>query len=476
MLLPVIMAGGVGSRLWPLSRELYPKQFLTLNGCESMLHQTFSRLDNMVHEPPLLICNEEHRFLAAEQIRSGGFKNSGIILEPVGRNTAPAIALAALHAILIGESKDPILLVLAADHVIKDKENFQKVVKQALPYAESNNLVTFGIIPDRIETAYGYIKRGSSINTTDDSELFKVSSFVEKPDFDTAKKYFESGDYYWNSGIFMFKASVYLDELKKNNLPMYSACKDAIMSAKNDLDFIRISRDLFEKCPSDSIDYAVMEPICEPGGSGNLIVVPMDSGWNDLGSWSALWDISEKDSNNNVHRGDVVSINSLNNYVYSETRLVATVGINDIVIVDTEDALLVSNRDQVQDVKSIVQHLKDCSRKEYKSSRMEYRPWGCYSLLSSGSKNKINRIVINPGKKISIQKHKCRSEHWIVSYGSALVYSDGNKLVIEEGESIYIPIGAAHSVENVNDFPIEIIEVQTGQYIGEDDVERLSDL
>ncbi|WP_261857300.1 mannose-1-phosphate guanylyltransferase/mannose-6-phosphate isomerase [Photobacterium sanguinicancri] len=473
MITPIIMAGGTGSRLWPLSRELYPKQFLKVSGGVSMLQQTFARLQGLAHLPPLLICNEEHRFIAAEQTRLGGFEYSGIILEPVGRNTAPAIALAALETLkqVEGSDVEPILLVLAADHLIENQVAFQRSVNQALIHAEAGQLVTFGIVPTAAETGYGYIKRGISQS----DEAFKVDSFVEKPDLSTAQVYLDSGEYYWNSGMFMFKASQYLSELKKHHPEMLKACEKAMSATQADLDFVRVDKDAFEACPSDSIDYAVMEPVCSANGSGNLVVVPMDAGWSDVGSWAALWDVSEKDGNNNAHRGDVIAVNSTNNYVYSENKLIATVGVDNLVIVETKDAILVADKSQVQDVKAIVQKLKDTERSEYKIHREVYRPWGKYDSIDFGARDQVKRITVNPGQKLSIQKHFHRSEHWVVVAGTASVTNGDEVILVTEDQSTYIPLGTIHALENPGKIPLEMIEVQTGSYLGEDDIVRFED-
>ncbi|MEZ8887935.1 mannose-1-phosphate guanylyltransferase/mannose-6-phosphate isomerase [Vibrio sp. 10N.247.311.14] len=473
MIQPVIMAGGTGSRLWPLSRELYPKQFLKVTGEQSMLQQTFARLEGLDHTAPLLICNEEHRFIAAEQTRLGGFEHSGIILEPVGRNTAPAIALAALQAIkqVEGSDVEPILLVLAADHLIENRIVFQQSVKQALVHAKANQLVTFGIVPTAAETGYGYMKRGVSQNGT----AFKVDSFVEKPNLNTAQDYLDSGEYYWNSGMFMFKASQYIEELKAHNPTMLEACEKAMSATQADLDFVRVDKQAFQACPADSIDYAVMEPVCAPSGSGNLVVVPMDAGWSDVGSWSALWDVTEKDNNNNAHKGDVIAVKSTDNYVYAENKLIATVGVNNLVIVETKDAILVADKSQVQDVKAIVQQLKNSERSEYKIHREVYRPWGKYDSIDFGARDQVKRITVNPGQKLSIQKHFHRSEHWIVVAGTASVTNGDEVILVTEDQSTYIPLGTIHALENPGKIPLEMIEVQTGSYLGEDDIVRFED-
>lgn len=467
------MAGGTGSRLWPLSRELYPKQFLKVTGTDSMLQQTFARLKGLDYRAPVLICNEEHRFIAAEQARLSGYDYSSIILEPVGRNTAPAVALASLEALkqVEGSDVDPILLVLAADHLIEDTAAFHHSVSLGLAHAKAGNLVTFGIVPTSAESGYGYIKRG---DPKSDSS-FKVDSFVEKPDVVTAQRYLESGDYYWNSGMFMFRASQYISELKKHNPTILDACERAMSSAQTDLDFVRIDKQAFEACPEDSIDYAVMEPVCSPNGSGKLVVVPMEAGWSDVGSWAALWDVSEKDSDNNVHIGDVLAVKSENNYVYSENKLITTLGVSNLVIVETKDAILVSNKSQVQDIKEIVQKLKEADRVEYKVHREVYRPWGKYDSIDFGERDQVKRITVNPGQKLSIQKHFHRSEHWIVVAGTALVTNGEEIILVTEDQSTYIPLGTIHALENPGKIPLEMIEVQTGAYLGEDDIVRFED-
>jgi mannose-1-phosphate guanylyltransferase/mannose-6-phosphate isomerase len=465
MILPVIMAGGKGSRLWPLSRELYPKQFLTVSGELSMLQQTVARLTGMEHSAPLLICNEEHRFIAAEQLRLGGFSHSGIILEPVGRNTAPAIALAALQALKNAEQdKDPILLVLAADHLIEDTSAFQTSVSKALPFAKAGKLVTFGIVPTIPETGYGYIKAGES-----QGDAFSVTQFVEKPDLNTAQDYLASGDYYWNSGMFLFKASRYLEELKKHSPEILLACEQSMEESTPDMDFVRVNIEAFQRCPDDSIDYAVMEK------TDSSMVIPMDAGWSDVGSWSALWEVSKKDENNNVIIGDVISVNSANNYLHSNNKLIAVVGIDNLVVVETKDAILVAHKEQVQDVKTIVNHLKAIGRTEHKIHREVYRPWGKYDSLDIGNRDQVKRITVKPGGKLSIQMHHHRAEHWIVVSGTAKVTNGDKTILLTENESTYIPIGQVHALENPGVLPLELIEVQSGSYLGEDDIVRFED-
>ena len=478
MILPVIMAGGTGSRLWPLSRELYPKQFLTVTGNESMLQQTVARLSGIEHAAPVLICNEEHRFIAAEQMRLGGYKHGGIILEPVGRNTAPAIALAALQAVnnaVAGE--EPVLLVLAADHVIDNELAFKSSVEKALPFAIDGQLVTFGIVPTAPETGYGYIKRGASCEGRGENgrhDAFTVGKFVEKPDLETAQTYLDSGEYYWNSGMFLFKASRYLEELEKFAPEMLAVCQRAIAAPSQDLEFIRVDKAIFETCPDDSVDYAVMEPLCLQGNDA-VMVVPMDAGWSDVGSFSALWEVSAKDDNQNAIKGDVITVDSTNNYIYAEHKLVSTVGVDNLVIIETKDAILVARKDKVQDVKTIVNQLKEAGRTEHKLHREVYRPWGKYDSIDCGKRDHVKRITVNPGEKLSIQKHHHRSEHWIVVSGTASVLNGDKTILVAENESTYIPLGTIHALENPGKIPLEMIEVQTGSYLGEDDIVRFED-
>ena len=466
MILPVIMAGGSGTRLWPLSRQLFPKQFLTLNGEHSMLQNTAMRLEGIEHEAPVVICNEEHRFSVAEQFRANNIANSGIILEPVGRNTAPAIALAALNAVKNGD--DPLLLVLAADHVIKNEAAFCQSVNNAAPLAQEGKLVTFGIVPTAPETGYGYIKGGDSISGAE-SEAFVVSEFVEKPDLSTAEQYLASGDYYWNSGMFLFKASTYLAELKAHNPAIYTACENSIASTQADADFIRVDKAAFEACPDDSIDYAVME------NTTQAVVVPMDCGWSDVGSWSALWEIEDKDENGNAFKGDVISVNSTNSYVNAEEKLVAVIGLDDVVVVETKDAILVSKKSEVQLVKNVVNELKANDRSEFKLHREVYRPWGKYDSVDNGERFQVKRITVKPGAKLSVQMHHHRAEHWIVVSGTAMVTNGDKQIMLTENQSTYIPIGVIHALENPGKVDLELIEVQSGSYLGEDDIVRFED-
>jgi len=463
MILPIIMAGGSGSRLWPLSRQMFPKQFLTLHGESSMLQATAERLSGFEHAPAIVICNEEHRFSVAEQFRLNNIPNSGIILEPVGRNTAPAIALAALQATKNG--KDPLLLVLAADHVIKDESAFVNAVKQAQLHAQAGKLVTFGIVPTAPETGYGYIKRGEKQKCSG----FSVAEFVEKPDQVTAESYLETGDFYWNSGMFLFKASRYLAELKTHRPDILAACEESMVSAQRDLDFIRVDKVAFEACPDDSVDYAVMEK------TSDAVVVPMNCGWSDVGSWSALWEVSDKDVNGNAFTGDVMDIDTKNSFVYTQEKLVAIIGLDDIAVVETKDAILVSKLSDVQKVKKIVEQLKVDERNEFKHHREVFRPWGAYDSIDSGERFQVKRITVKPGAKLSVQMHHHRAEHWIVVSGTAKVTNGDKDILLTENQSTYIPVGVIHALENPGKLPLELIEVQSGSYLGEDDIVRFED-
>ncbi len=462
MILPIIMAGGSGTRLWPLSRGNYPKQFLKLNGDSTMLQQTIARLDGLPHEAAMFICNEEHRFIAAEQIRQAGVSHNGIFLEPVGRNTAPAIALAAFKAIENGE--DPLLLILAADHIIEDVPSFQKSILAAQEHAEQDNLVTFGIVAKTPETGYGYIKRGNAKGTG-----FIVDSFVEKPDLETARQYINSGEYYWNSGMFLFKASKYLTELKKFRPDIFSACEKSIQAQSNDMDFVRVDKEAFASCPDESIDYAVMEK------TSDAIVIPMDAKWNDIGGFSALWEVTEKDQNGNAFIGDVKSVDTKNTLVFGEDKLVTTVGVEDLVIVNTKDTVLVAKRSESQLVKEVVNQLKAEQRTEVTFHREVYRPWGKYDSVDSGQRFQVKRITVKPGAKLSVQMHHHRAEHWIVVSGTAKVQIDDTEQYVTENESVYIPITAVHALENPGKVDLELIEVQSGSYLGEDDIVRFED-
>lgn len=458
MIKAVIMAGGSGTRLWPLSRADHPKQFLKLHGSHTMLQSTMKRLDSLGISSTVTICNEQHRFFVAEQLREVD-KLGSIILEPIGRNTAPAIALAALTT-----DDDALLLVLAADHVIKDQTAFTNAVSNAVTLAESGKLVTFGIVPNETHTGYGYIKMGSK-----EGSGFVVDRFVEKPSSDVACNYIESGSYLWNSGMFLFKASRYLEELKKFRPDIYESCVASADELVSDLDFLRVNKEVFEKCPSESIDYAVMEK------TADAVVVPMDAGWSDIGSWSSLWGVSDKDQEGNVTHGDVIIHNTKDCYVKSGDRLVAAVGLNDLVVVDTKDALMVAHKASVQDAKLIAQKLKVDERSEWELHREVYRPWGKYDSIDSGDGYQVKRITVKPGARLSVQMHHHRAEHWIVVSGSAKVTNGEKTFLLAENESTYIPVGVIHALENPGKVNLELIEVQSGSYLGEDDIVRFED-
>lgn len=464
---PVIIAGGSGSRLWPVSRKMYPKQFLPLTSIQepftTLLEQTLARLDSLNTSPPLLVCNEEHRFIAAEQMRQTETPHSGLILEPLGRNTAPAICLAALRAQELNENS--ILLVLPADHHIANNENFITTINSAASQIQAGQMVTFGITPSRPATGYGYIRTDNSSLTT----LSHVLEFVEKPNKTKAEEYIKSGHYYWNSGIFMFHTNDFLTELEMHNPAIKTACEKAWDGKSNDLEFIRIDETEFAKCPSDSIDYAVMEH------TQNAMVMPLDAQWNDVGGWSALADVLPKDNEGNVTIGDVLCKQSSNNYIRSEDRLIAVLGIEDMIIVDTKDALLVTSKDQSEQVKLIVDTINDAKRDEAKYHRIVYRPWGHYDSIDSGERYQVKRISVKAGAKLSVQMHHHRAEHWVVVKGTAKVRVGDEEKLLGENESVYIPVGVTHSLENPGKIPLELIEVQSGAYLGEDDIVRFED-
>ncbi|HDS0930920.1 mannose-1-phosphate guanylyltransferase/mannose-6-phosphate isomerase [Pseudomonas sp. YQ_5] len=465
MIVPVIMAGGSGTRLWPLSRQLNPKQFISLiDPAESMLQTTLRRLEGLDASPPLLICNDSHRFLAAEQVRAIGLQGAQILLEPEGKNTAPAITLAAIKA--IDTYDDPLLLILAADHDIPDVQAFHKAVESGVRLAESEYLVTFGIVPTHPETGYGYIEKGPQLEIGG----FSVSQFVEKPLIDTAKKYIDSGKFLWNSGMFLFKASSYLNEVKALRPDIFECCQRALEVGTVDLDFVRVDPKSFSACPAESIDYAIMER------TPKAAVVPLDAGWNDIGSWSALWEVSAKDKERNVLKGDVIVEGALQNYIYSQSRLVAAVGVQDLIIVETKDAVLVCNKNNVQDVKKVVERINEYKRSEHISHREVYRPWGMYDSIGSGPRYQVKHICVKPGGKLSVQMHHHRAEHWIVVSGTAKVSNGEKTYLVTENQSTYIPIGQTHSLENPGIIPLELIEVQSGAYLGEDDIVRFDDI
>ncbi len=466
MIVPVILSGGSGSRLWPLSRESYPKQFLPLVDQRTMLQNTALRIAGIPEiSPPLVVCNEEHRFMVAEQLRAVGIHPATVILEPVGRNTAPAVAIAALHARRDGA--DPILLILPADHTINDTDGFRAEITQVAHHATAGRLITFGIIPTSPETGYGYIKAGAPV---DDSGVCAVERFVEKPNLATAQAYLAAGGYSWNSGMFMFRASVFLAELERYAPAMLTACQQAISTGRLDTDFLWLERQTFANCPKDSIDYAVMEK------TSDAVIAPLAVGWNDVGSWSALWEVGVRDEEGNILRGDAIAVDTRDTYIDATTRLVATVGVDDLVVVETADAVLVASKERVQDVKAIVDHLNASQRPESRSHRKVYRPWGFYDSIDCEQRFQVKRIMVRPGASISLQMHHHRAEHWVVVSGTACVYRGNESFVLTENQSTYIPVGIQHRLTNPGKIPLEIIEVQSGSYLGEDDIVRFEDI
>lgn len=459
MIKAVVMAGGSGTRLWPLSTSNMPKQFLRINNKESLLQLTIKRLDNLEINSFITICNEEHRFFVLEQLKEKD-KIGSIILEPIRKNTAPAIAIAAL----LSDDED-LLLVLSADHIVEDNINFAETVNKAIPLAEAGKLVTFGVIPDKANSGYGYIKRGKIIG-----DGFNVDKFIEKPPQEVAQVYVESEDYFWNSGIFLFKSSKYLNELKKFRPDIYQLCLKASKEIEIEKDFMRINKDIFSNCPSESVDRAVMEQ------TKDAVVIPLSAGWSDIGSWSSLWDHGKKDDCGNVVDGDAILLKSKNCYVSSNSKLVSILDVNDLVIVDTKEALMVANKDSVQDVKILVEELKRHKRNEWKRDREVYRPWGKYDLVDVGDGYQVKRLTVKPGAKLSLQKHSHRAEHWIVVSGKAKVTKGNEIFILSENESTFIPIGMIHSLENAQKEMLEIIEVQSGSYLGEDDIVRFNDM
>ncbi|EVT71099.1 mannose-1-phosphate guanylyltransferase/mannose-6-phosphate isomerase [Stenotrophomonas indicatrix] len=459
-IVPVILSGGSGTRLWPLSREAYPKQFLPLVGDDTMLQATWKRVASIAGAAPIVVANQEHRFMAAEQLRECKVLPQALILEPVGRNTAPAIAIAALQALAGGN--DALLLVLPSDHVVRNEAAFHAAVKQAAVAAEAGKLVTFGIVPTAAETGYGYIKAaiGEGVRAVD--------RFVEKPDQATAEKYVASGEYYWNSGMFLFKASRYLKELETLQPAILAACRAALDKAARDNDFIRLDAEAFAASPNDSIDYAVMEK------TADAAVVPLDAGWNDVGSWSALWEVSDKDADGNACHGDVIALDCKDSYAYGN-RLIAMVGLQDVVVVETDDAVFVGHKDRVQDVKEIVGQIKRDGRSEAAAHRKVYRPWGAYDSIDNGARFQVKRITVKPGATLSLQMHHHRAEHWIVVSGTAEVTRGDEVILLSENQSTYIPLGVTHRLKNPGKLPLELIEVQSGSYLGEDDIVRFED-
>ena len=466
MLYPVILSGGSGSRLWPMSRAALPKQFLPLVSEHTMFQETLLRLQGFPGiTAPLVICNNEHRFLAAEQLRAIDTTPLTLILEPFGRNTAPAVAVAAFAA--QAEDAQAILLVLPADHLVRDISGFHTAIQSALELAQQDKLVTFGITPDKPATGFGYIERGTALGAG--KHTFSVARFVEKPELDMAKQFVASGRFFWNSGMFVFKASVYLNELQHYHPDIYAASQQAWQHGARDMDFYRLDENAFAVCPADSIDYAVMEH------TRAAAMVTVDIGWNDIGSWSSLADVSIKDGQGNVLRGDVFSAETANTYVRAESRMVAAIGVQDLVIVETADAVLVMHKDFAQDVKQAVEYLKQAERTEHLVHRRVYRPWGYYEGIDTGERFQAKRIMVKPGSKLSLQMHHHRAEHWVVVSGNAKVTRGDKVMMLHEDQSTYIPIGMKHRLENVGEDMLYLIEVQSGSYLGEDDIVRFDD-
>ena len=469
MLVPVILSGGAGTRLWPLSRELYPKQLLPLVGEHTMLQDTVLRLAGLNAAPSVVVCNEAHRFLVAEQLRLINAPAQAIVLEPEGRNTAPAIALAA-HAALSAASaagtagEDVLLLVLPADHVIRNAKAFRDAVQVAMSAARAGHLATFGVVPHAPETGYGYIRRGAA-----EGPAWRIERFVEKPERVHAEEFVASGEYYWNSGMFVFGARRYLDELQRLAPDIATTCERAYRAAQRDLDFTRIDATAFASCRSESIDYAVMEK------TAAAVVVPLDAGWSDVGSWSSLYDACDKDAEGNVRKGDVLSVDTHGCYLYAENRLLATVGLSDHVVIETKDAVLVAPRSRVQEVKALVAKIKSSGRSEHLLHREVFRPWGSYDSLDHGERFQVKRLIVRPGGVLSLQLHHHRAEHWVVVSGTARITRGEEVFLLEEDQSTYIPIGVRHRIENPGKIPVHIIEVQSGGYLGEDDIVRFED-
>lgn len=466
MIIPVVLAGGSGTRLWPLSRQHYPKQLLKLFGNNTMLQQTILRLRGVPDlADPIVVCNQEHRFTVAEQLHEIGIVNANIILEPVGRNTAPALALAALYAQEIDQSS--ILLVLSADHMIRDIPAFQQSVSGAIEAAESKYLVTFGVTPTHPETGYGYIK--TQADTISSKNYFPVVEFVEKPNLETAEAYLAAKCYYWNSGMFVFRSDIFLQELAQQSPDVVIAADKSKSLAVRDLDFIRVDRDTFSVAPNISIDYALMEK------SRNVVCIPLTAGWSDVGDWKSYWELSDKDKDGNSFIGDSLDIGSTNTLVFSQDKLVATLGVDNLMIINTPDAVMVADKSKAQNVKAIISQIEKLKRTEHLQHREIYRPWGCYDVVDTGERYQVNLIRVKPGGSLSLQLHHHRAEHWIVVKGTALVLRGEETMLLSENESTYIPVGVKHRLSNPGKIPLEIVEVQSGPYLEQDDVIRLED-
>ncbi len=472
---PVILSGGSGSRLWPLSREHYPKQLLPLVGDLAMLQETAGRLEGLAEEvaPPLVVCNEEHRFLVAEQLRRVGCSPASIVLEPEGRNTAPALTLAALLS--VRTDQDAVAIVMPADHVVRDRAAFLAAVREGFAWAQEGHWVTFGVEPTTPETGYGYLRTGPELSPRHATSPLprRLAAFVEKPDRELAKSYVASRDYLWNSGIFMMRVSLWLETIEQERPAISLACRAAVAGGRRDGDFYRVDADRFRSCPAESVDYAVMERL--PERTDKVVVVPLRAGWSDVGAWSSLWEVSPKDADGNTVKGDVVTYETRDTLVMASHRVVATVGVQDMIVVETADAVLVAHREKAQEVKAVVEHLKKHQRSEYLTHRRVHRPWGCYEALDQGDRFQVKRIVVEPGASLSLQMHHHRAEHWIVVRGTARVTRGNEVFLLSENESTYIPIGSAHRLENPGRLPLEIIEVQSGGYLGEDDIVRFDD-
>ncbi len=466
MITPVILSGGSGTRLWPRSRSNTPKQFLPLTGEDTLFQATARRVAGLADSGPVLtVCADEHRFMVGEQLQEIGLPSAGILLEPVARNTAPAIALAALH--VLADDPDAILLVLPADHLIRDEGAFRAAVQTGLQQARDDALVTFGIAPSHAETGYGYIRVGEALG----DGVHRIAAFVEKPDAERARQYLDSGDYVWNSGMFLFRAQAYVDALAEHAPDMLAAARAGLDGARADLDFIRVDADAFAASPSDSIDYAVMERVT------NAAVVPVDCGWSDVGSWSSLWDVADKDAEGNWQDGDTIAVDTRDSYLQAtDGRMIAALGVRDLVVVDTADAVLVADRGRVQEVKILVDALKAQGRTEHLHHRKVYRPWGSYDALATGPGFQVKHIEVKPGAALSLQRHRHRAEHWIVVSGVAEVTCDDRVFELQANQSTYIPLGSVHRLRNTTDTPVELIEVQSGDYLGEDDIERFDDI